>query len=342
MAMMTCASQLGKEKKKLAKLQADEAYGEKIKADLAESHARFLATKGQDDHLARAENESSKKSDDVQKKRREDAVNRQKQFISNALEDIETKRKKREVLFNEEMRASQMMISKAKWLIDQEEQKQRAKKAHEKVLNDRLYQENLESLARKEREKLRRFEEDKRIFRQAEEAFQTKQKRREDDLKCLLGKAVDGPAHHVVRQLVAENRSKEEDFYSNLEKTENGLNKQLLGSEQANLARMGAKFKDLIKDWDAMNKIHADERRAEEVRIQKLGEYNLKKNADMNKEDEKKREQKRQGALKYQRELDFQLKLTQQRSLDALTKTMSDRELSMNRDLIAKAGIRVA
>ena len=334
--------QLDKERKKREKLQADLEYGVKVKADLAENHRRSAALKGQDEHLARTENESSKKSDDVQKRRKEDAVNRQKQFISNALEDIETKRKKREALFNDEMRASQMMISKAKWLIEQEEQKQQAKKGHEKMLNERLYQENQESLARKEREKLTRFAEDKRIFRQAEEAFQAQQRRREDDLKCLLGKAVDGPAHHVVRQLVAENRRKEEDFYSTLEKTENGLNKQLLGSETANLARMGAKFKDLIKDWDAMNKIHADERRAEEVRIQKLGEYNLKKNAEMNKEDELKRDRKRQAALKYQHELDVQLKQTQQRSLDALTKTMSDREISLNRDLIAKAGVRLA
>lgn len=82
--------------------------------------------------------------------------------------------------------------------------------------------------------------------------------------------------------------------------------------------------------------LHRKQKLEEDKRIEKIGEYMLKKTKEMMKEDEAKREAKRQAGLKYQRELDEQLKQSQQRSLNSLIKTMNDREIAMNSDLIKK------
>ncbi len=53
-------------------------------------------------------------------------------------------------------------------------------------------------------------------------------------------------------------------------------------------------------------------------------------------EDEKQRREKISQKLQYQRELDTQLNITRNRSLKALTETMSEKERSLNAGLIKK------
>jgi hypothetical protein len=109
----------------------------------------------------------SKKNDDIQKQRRTDSVNRQKQFIQHALDDIEIKKKKREKLFVSDMEASQMMISKSNYLQEVENKKNADKKEEAARQQERLFKENVASLEKKEKDKLKGYAEDKRINAEA-------------------------------------------------------------------------------------------------------------------------------------------------------------------------------
>lgn len=166
-----CIAQLKEEEedkiiKKINKAKADEEFGILLKKQLQHNERRMKAEEGRDDHFAIIEEQMSKKSDDIQKQRKADAINRQKQFIQHALDDIETKKKKREKLFISDMEASQMMISKSNYLQEVENKKNADKKETMAKNQAKLFLENLASLEKKEKEKLLGFEEDKRINRE--------------------------------------------------------------------------------------------------------------------------------------------------------------------------------
>jgi len=59
------------------------------------------------------------------------------------------------------------------------------------------------------------------------------------------------------------------------------------------------------------------------------------------KEDEQNLLKKKAAHKKYQHDLDYQLSIVRKRSLDTLTKTMSDREIALNKDLLLKSGVKV-
>lgn len=257
------------------------------------------------------------------------------------MEDIETKRLKREAEFLKEMEASQMMIAKTKYLIAQDEQKKIDKKAHEAKLNERLYQENLDSIARKEAEKLKRFDEDKKIIAVQLRNYEKMDERREEDLQKVFKRATDGPAHQIVAELVKKNKVATDNLYHTLLTAGDGLNKQLLDSEEATKKRLSASCADLKDSWDIMNAIHAKERKEEQMNLAKILAYNNNKLKQMAAEDEKKFQDKKAAHAKYKYDLDNQLNELQRRSLDSLTKTMSEREIKFNADLIRKTGVNL-
>lgn len=257
------------------------------------------------------------------------------------MEDIETKRLKREAEFLKEMEASQMMIAKTKYLIAQDEQKKIDKKAHEAKLNERLYQENLDSIARKEAEKLKRFDEDKKIIAVQLRNYEKMDERREEDLQKVFKRATDGPAHQIAAELVKKNKVATDNLYHTLLTAGDGLNKQLLDSEEATKKRLSASCADLKSSWDLMNAIHAKERKEEQMNLTKILAYNNNKLKQMAAEDEKKFQDKKAAHAKYKYDLDNQLNELQRRSLDSLTKTMSEREIKFNADLIRKTGVNL-
>lgn len=119
----------------------------------------------------------------------------------------------------------------------------------------------------------------------------------------------------------------------------NGLNAQLQQSEDFANSRKGATGKYLMSAWDETIRIHKAEEAAENKNIERIGEVMKAQIKRTIKEDEAKKEKQKQEHQKYKEDLDAQLKIVRQRSLNALTKTMSNAELLMNNALIKKTGL---
>lgn len=321
------------------KLMRNEKFGTLLRKQLEDNRRRFEATAKANDNFANLEEETSRRSDAVQKARREDAIRRHKQFIANALEDIEIKRKKREEEYLEDMKASQFMIQKAQYMIQLEEEKKKERRELETKRHAEAYQENLDSIARKAALKQWNSDEDKRIFAVAEKMHLANETKKQESKDLKTRQATDGPAHKVVHELVQLNRAKEDAYYNRLSSAPNMLNRQLKNSEDSAKARAGATGKYLWSSWETTRMLHEKETQELNAKNEEILRVQKQRNLEAQKEDERKREAKRQAGLMYQRELDAQLNDLRSRSLGTLTKTMSDREIAMNMDLFRKLGI---
>lgn len=345
-------------------------FGKKVRADLASIAVRKGAMDNSDDKLALIQEESSKRADDVQKKRREDATTRQKLFIGYALQDIEVKAAKRRAELEREIEASTMSINRVKAEIALDEKRKADKKALEADRLEKLFRENQVNLKRKEALRLKQFEEDRRVFLEAEVAAQREDERRAADLAKKTKQATDGPAHRVAQAVLDEHLGKEKIMFETLLNAGNLLNKQLMGSEECkrtrilpfvahlephatylypNLtylyllivtaARQRNAGKGLTTEWDKNMAEKARAAAAEEEHTRKVMEYNAKKLKEMAAQDEEAREKKKQAALTYQRELDRQLSIVRTRQIQALTRTMSEEEEKYNTALLKKYNV---
>eukprot|EP01034_Spumella_vulgaris_P026649 gene26649-33258_t len=301
-----------------AKHRADEHFGNLLKKQIAGNQAVIAGDNKANTVFAALEDATAKRQEDMQKKRTEDAINRHKKFISNAVEDIATKKERREREMLEEITASAIMINKAKQLIALDEQKKADEKAFHKARQEALFQENVVNLERKQRERLKQFSEDKRIIAENDKQFLREQKRREDALQSKLKRGSEGPAHHIVEHIVQAKRDKEEQFYEQLFKTDNGLNKQLKASEDAAHLRSKSNGDELTDEWVKNTRIKEQKKREDDERNNKILQqmHALLKRQEL--EDIAKKERQRQAALKYQHDLDHQLNTLRQKSKDAL------------------------
>jgi hypothetical protein len=193
----------------------------------------------------------------------------------------------------------------------------------------------------KEEERQRIFAEERKINAEAIRRAEALDKQRADALASMLRMASDGPAHAMYRECKKVAEEKDRQLYDTLCNTENPLSKAMLASEDVSKARQGATGVYLKKDWDMMMKIHADEAKEEEKRIAAIGVYMQNKIKESFKEDEQNLLKKKAAHRKYQQDLDYQLNIVRKRSLDTLTKTMSDREIALNKDLLLKSGVKV-
>jgi hypothetical protein len=312
------------------------SFAKQVRQDLDAIALRKGSTDNSDSVLLAIQEAAYKKADDVQRKRAEDATTRQKQFIAYALQDIDVKSDRRARELEREIEASTMTINKVKAEIAVEEKKVADKKAVEAKRLERLFQENQANLRRKEELRQKQFEEDRRIFREAEAAAKREDARRAFDLAKKTKQTTDGPAHGVTRQIKESFKTKEETFYSTLYTTDNLLNKQLLGSEEFTAARLRNAGKGLTAEWDKNMAIKMKAKAEEDERVRKIGEYNAKKLKEMALQDEAVKEKKRDAALTYQRELDKQLGIVRSRQILALTRTMSEEEERYNASLMRK------
>jgi hypothetical protein len=158
-------------------------------------------------------------------------------------------------------------------------------------------------------------------------------------LASVLNRTSDGPVHRINREIVESNREKTLKFETMRMKINNGLNAQLQQSEDFANSRQGATGKYLMAAWDETIRIHKAEEAAENKNIERIGEVMKAQIKRTIKEDEAKREKQKQDHHKYKQDLDAQLQIVRQRSLNALTKTMSDAELKFNAALIKKTGL---
>lgn len=323
------------------KLKANEDFGKKLRAQLDDNHKRFLSQMGQDDYLRDIVEASSKANDDIQRKRREDAKARDILFMDLAQKDVAIKKKKREEELLKDMEAGHQMVSKSNYLKYLDDKKAQDKKDHLARLQEQLMRENEISLRMKEEERQRIFAEERKINAEAIRRAEALDKQRADALASMLRMASDGPAHAMYRECKKVAEEKDRQLYDTLCNTENPLSKAMLASEDASKARQGATGVYLKKDWDMMMKIHADEAKEEEKRIAAIGVYMQNKIKESFKEDEQKIKKKKAAHRKYQQDLDYQLNIVRKRSLDTLTKTMSDREIALNKDLLLKSGVKV-
>ena len=217
---------------KVTKEQKNEAFNQLVRKDLAAIALRKGAHDNSDEILAAIQEASSKAADDVQKKRREDARVRQQTFIGYALHDIDVKAKKRAAELEREIEASTMTINKVKAAMALEEKQKADKKALEAQRLERLRQENEENLKRKDILRQRQWQEDKRIFQQAEEAARKEDERRALDLASKTRQASEGPAHAADREIKQLFAEKQKNMFDTLLNAGNLLNKQLMSSEE--------------------------------------------------------------------------------------------------------------
>ena len=325
--------------KKLKKEEANETYGRLLKEQLARNLLRDNGGADEESRLAAIVEATSKAKDDEQQQRKLDATTRQKQFIQHALEDIETKRVKREKELSIELEAAMKTNNKVKAAIANDVMKKDAKKDVEAVRLAALWAENQSELARKAEIKRLDGEENLRIFRLGEEKNKKEDERRAASLNAKMSAAADGPAHRITSEAKRRFAERENAFFRNNEVRENMLNKQLMDSEKVNSMRGKGIGKTLLAAWDKSMAFKAKADSDEADRLRKILEYQKKQKEKFDKEDEDKRNETRSKRLNYQRELDYQLGIARQRSQDALTKTMSDRERLYNSAMLLKTGM---
>ena len=331
------------EKEKVVKRQqkeeGNERYGRLLKEQLANNLLRDNGGADEDSRLAAIVEATSKAKDDEQQQRKADAVTRQKQFITHALEDIETKKIKREKELSIELEAAMKTNNKVKAAIANDVMKKYSKKDVEAARLASLWAENQAELARKAEIKRLEGEQNLRIFRLGEEKNRKDDARRDASLAEKMAASSDGRAHRITAEAKRRFAERENDFFRLNEGRDNMLNKQLMASEKINNSRGKGIGKTLLAAWDKSMAFKKKEDDAEAQRLRNILEYQKKQKERFDKEDAEKRDATRMNRLKYQRELDFQLNIARTRSQDALTKTMSDRERLYNSAMLMKTGM---
>jgi len=324
---------------KRKKEEKNETYGRLLKEQLASNLLRDNGSDAENARLAAIVEATSKAKDDEQKKRKTDAIQRQKQFITHALEDIETKRVARESFLTNELEAAMKTNNKVKAAIAQDVLKKQKKKDIEAARLASLWDENQKELARKAELKRIDGEENLRIFRIGEERANAAAAKKKADLLSKLKASSDGPAHAITAKAKKLFRKQENEFYSTNEARDFMLNKQLMASETFNNSRGANIGATLLSAWDKALAIKEAKAKEDAERNEKILEYQRKQKIKNDKEDEEKRDAKRQAGLKYKHELDAQLTISRMRSQDALRKTMSDKERLYNSRLLMETGM---
>lgn len=320
-----------------AKYEADQKFGRVLRAQVESNSQRRDVDKELDEHYARIVEESSRKNDEIQQKRKADAIARHKKFIANAVEDMQIKRQQTEAFLRSEIEASTLMICAAKQKAEEEELKKAELRVQMKMDQERRYKENQDALRRKEQERQRLIAEEKKLARDAEERARREDEKREAALAKKLVRTTDGPVHKINREIMESVRQNEEEFYKRQENTPNGLTLQLQKSEDEAYKRATADSRYLCKDWDYNIKMRAQRKLDEQKWVEKVGsdmKAIIQKNIE---QDEKMKQDHRQQCLKYQQDLDAQLRDLRSRSLKAMTETMNEREKALNKKLIDKS-----
>lgn len=330
-----------KVQEKIAAIEANERYGIQLRDQLADNEMRRSAHDNTDEKLLALVEQTSKKADDVQKARKADAIERHKQFIRNALEDIELKRLRKEKELAHETEAAVMTNNRVKALIAEDKRKVEERKAKEAKRLEDLWEENQRELKRKADIKFADGQENLRIFREGERRMKAEDDRREAALTAKMQKSSEGPAHRMHAQVTELFLQNQDDFHARNMKAVNCLNRQLQSTEEFALARKNAKGLNLEAEMQAREKKKAKEEKEEYDRMRKIQEYNANKRKQFEREDEEKAQKKRDAALRYQRELDQQLMATRQRSIDGMRKTMSTEEVRMNSEMLRTLGVKV-
>lgn len=321
------------------KIELDAKYGRDLREQLRANEERAANQDNTDEKLAALVEATSKAADDVQKARKEDAIRRHKEFISNALEDIETKRINREIELNKELEAAIKTNNRVKALIAADEKKKEEFKIQEGLRLERLWKENQENLKRKADIKYRDGQENLRIFKIGEEKYRKEDERRAADLASKMRMSSDGPAHAVAREVMRRHNDKVNSFYTKNMSYNNSLMTQLEASEEFSKNRMKGKALDLNKEKALREAYLKKQKEEEDERLRKIIEFNRKKMKQMEEEDRKARQKKRDAAMTYQRELDKQLNASRNKSFASMRETMSVEEKKMNMRMLRELGL---
>jgi len=327
--------------KKQQKDEADALYGRLIKKQLHDEHMAAEALKKSNNDFGVLEDLTAKKTEDLQKFRMEDAVRRHKQFIANAVSDMGIKAKRLERDMKEDLLASAIMIKKDNDALVAQFQKKEEDKKSAQAFQDIVYQDNLESLERKRIHRLNNFAEDKRIINEYERQRLAEIERRKKENELRLSRSTEGPAHHVVHHLVEEKSKYDKQFYDHIYTAENMLNKQLKESDDAAKARVRANGLTLEVENQKFNEYKMKTKKELEDHNNKILATMREMLITQEKEDIAKRQAKVEAGMRYQRELDEQLRQLRLRSFNALAKTMSDQEQLYNSDLLKKTAIHL-
>eukprot|EP00981_Chlorochromonas_danica_P008213 scaffold2062_cov181-Ochromonas_danica.AAC.17 len=143
-----------------------------------------------------------------------------------------SKHEQRQKELTEELTASAIMISHAKQMMQAEEAKRQADRDYQRRYQETIYEENVVNLRRRELEKAKAQEEDRRIIAENERQHAIEQARREEEFRRKMKKSTEGPAHHMVQNILSLKNAREEAFFQTLIDRGNSLNKQLYASEE--------------------------------------------------------------------------------------------------------------
>jgi hypothetical protein len=336
-----------KVQERLARHQVNDTYSRLLREQVAstearkhQQHAELYGTPT--NNVLDDANDATARWANLQQQREEAAKDRQQTFVKHALEDIAVKEKLRQEALATDLRASTIMVNQAKQWIAEEEEKKARNRSLMKEYQDKIYQENLDNIRRRQENKHNSHAEDKRIIEEQERIYQRERARRDEEMSQRVKRSTEGPAHHIVQKIVDLKLQKDNELYSTLFHADNSLNKQLYTSEMAAKSRAKANGHDLDSEWQAratwkqQQKIH-DAERLQQVQAEALRQHALAEAQDLEKQRHKQRAQR-----SYQASLDAQLSESRQRSFDKLTKTMSTTEMRLNADLIRKTGVMQA
>lgn len=97
----------------------------------------------------------------------------------------------------EDLTASAIMINNAKQHLLAEELLRQQTKEKERQYQEKIMQENMEDMKRKQLQKLRNNDEDKRILMEQERQHQQEEMRRAKEFQDRIRRSSEGPAHKV-------------------------------------------------------------------------------------------------------------------------------------------------
>ena len=323
------------------KAKANTTFGNRLRDQLKDNARIRALDDGSDAKMMREVNERYARIDAEQKKRVTDARERHKQFIENALEDIETKRIQREKDLDEEMYGSSMLIEKTKYLIAEDEKKQAELKEKALVQNKILFAENEAAIKKKNDDKLADWAFVAKITAERERNERMEDDRRARELAHLDKLASDGPAHGVYRKIMKGFNQNKDDMYKTFEGMTDTISKQLKKTEDAENYRVAQLRGDgtVSKSWADMMRRQQKEREEEIERSYKFGQIMRKEDKEHWIAEGQKKKKQHDAALIYQKDLDRQLQNLRNKSMASLSKTMTDEEQNMNESLLRKYNI---
>jgi len=221
-------------RKRAEKEAADAAYGEKLREQLAiKSHLERTQVFG-GDVMANSTGGTWAQFEERNRLREAQRSVKHKQFVENALHDMNVKKKRKEEELQQELESSAYVVRKAQMELEAEKEKARRQKEQQAKEMSRLFEENQAILAKRQREREENHKRDRKYVKELDDKFRIEDERRKAEVdRKAASNSTDRGTFLMAKKIHEEAKRKEQELMETFVKAENSLSRQLKISEES-------------------------------------------------------------------------------------------------------------